>query len=64
MGEKIEIESARRGQSEIVRSEITGAMLLAGIAALGEWDQKRRDGLEVSKSDLVCGVYAAMRLAK
>lgn len=49
-------------QYEIVR-QISPAMLLAGIRASGEWDEKRRDGIPAAKSDLVCAVYVAMRLA-
>ena len=44
---------------EIIRTEITDAMVLAGVGELAA----RRDA-GVTDSDLVCGIYAAMRRAE
>jgi len=55
-----EVLLPERGETDILR-EITDAMTLAGIVALGEWEQKREDGRDVTKGDLVRSIYAAMR---
>lgn len=57
-----ELIAPQRGESDIVREEVTQAMIMAGIVALGEWEEKRDYGREVTKTDLVCAIFAAMRL--
>lgn len=50
-----------RSVYEIVRNEITTAMVLAGIDALGEMEDKRAAGAHVTPGDIACAVYSAMR---
>jgi hypothetical protein len=46
---------------EIIRAGINQAMILAGIHALRECEDRREIGRAVTDSDLVCAIYAAMR---
>ena len=50
-----------RSESDIIREEITLAMVMAGIRALGGWQERKDCGQDVSKSDLVTAIYASMR---
>jgi hypothetical protein len=58
-----EILPPNKSEAEIVRS-ITTAMVFAGIRALGECEARQESGEDVSKSDVVCAVYAAMTRLK
>ena len=50
-----------RSETDVIRLEITDAKIMAGIRALGEWQEKKDYGQSVTKSDLVCAIYASMR---
>ena len=50
-----------QSEGEIMRTEISMAMILAGVRALCECEDRKEPGLVVTDSDLVCAVYAAMR---
>jgi len=52
------------GETDAMRAEITDAMVLAGIRALGQWQQREDAGESVTKRDLVCAVFASMRLTR
>lgn len=58
-----EIIPPRKSEAEVIRS-ISTAMVFAGIRALGEWQDREDAGEDVSKSDVVCAVYAAMHRLK
>jgi hypothetical protein len=48
-------------EGTIIRTEITEAMVLAGVGALADCEDKKAAGKPVTDADLVCAVYAAMR---
>jgi hypothetical protein len=49
-----------KGQTDIIREDVSLAMIFAGIEALGLWEKNRDAGQPVTKSDLVVSIYAAM----
>jgi hypothetical protein len=49
-----------KSQTEIVRDGVSLAMIFAGIEALGLWEKNRDAGQQVTKTDLVVSIYAAM----
>ena len=53
-----EVLPPKKSATEIIRTEITTAMNMRGVCAC---ESKMEAGETVSKSDLVCAVYAAMR---
>jgi hypothetical protein len=62
MGEYIpEVLPPQRSAMDVIRNEITTAMIMAGVAALVDCESRRVTGENVSNSDLVCAVFAAMR---
>ena len=60
-GAPAEVLPPERSATEIIRTEITTAMIMRGVAALMDCESRTELGQTVSKSDLVCAVYAAMR---
>lgn len=60
-----QIQSERRvSETETIRSGITDAMVLAGVRALAECEERREAGGMVTDSDLVCAIYASMHRSK
>jgi len=55
-------DETEQGESDIIRKEITDAMVMAGIRALGQWQRRKDAGEAVTQRDLLCAVYSAMRL--
>lgn len=60
-GIKAEVLPPLRGETDIIREEITLAMVMAGVGAHGEWEEKRECGHPVTLTDLVSTIYASMR---
>jgi hypothetical protein len=58
-----EILPPRPSEGDILRT-ISTAMVLAGIRALGNMQDREEAGEDISKSDVVCAVYAAMHRLK
>jgi len=56
-----EILAPQKAEADIIRKEITTAMVMAGVAAAREWESRCEAGDQLTKTDLVCAVYAAMR---
>jgi hypothetical protein len=59
--DRYESRQAGRSEAAIIRADISDAMVMAGIGALCEWEDRREAGQTVTDRDLVCAIYAAMR---
>ena len=60
----VKVLNPETSESDIIRTEISDTMVLAGIRALGQWHERLDAGETVTKRDAVCSIYAAMRLPR
>jgi len=51
---------AGKTETEIIRTEISDAMVLAGVGAMSDLEDIKDAGRATDR-DVVCGIYAAMR---
>lgn len=49
-------------ETQIIRTMITGEMVAQGVMALARCEDTKEQGAKVTDHDLVCEIYAAMRL--
>ncbi len=57
----VEVLRPEVSETDIIRREVTDAMVLAGVRALGQWQERKDAGERVTKADLVSSIYALMR---